>query len=104
MRLQILRYPGRSIYLVKEPLPFSRVVHDVVKRVIHIGTSKGRMLNRITHTPIEECGSGIFLLDKSVSAIGRHWTNFARRLSQKVNSRRGRGRVLSRGAPLPRAS
>src|SRR5882724_4211653 len=96
MRLQILRYPGRSIYLVKEPLPFSRVVHDVVKRLVHIGTGKRRMLNEINHIPIEECGSGIFLLDKSVSAIGRHWTNFTKRLSQKVNSRR----ALSCGAAL----
>src|SRR6266566_8225410 len=96
MRLQILRYPGRSIHLVKEPLSFSRAVHDVVKRLIHIGTSKGRMLNGINHIPIEECGSGIFLLDKSVSAIGRHWTNFTKRLSQKVNSRQRW--VLSSGA------
>ena len=100
MRLQILRYPGRSVHLVKEPLSFSRVVHDVVKRVIHIGTGKRRMLNEINHIPMEECGSGFFLLDKSVAAIGRHWRNFTRRLSQKVNS----GRVLSRGAALAGAS
>jgi len=51
----------------------------------------------MNHMAIEECGSGVFLLGKSVSAIGRHWINFQRRLSQKVNSRQRWG--LPRGDP-----
>jgi len=46
------------------------VVHDVVKRLIHIGTSKGRMLNGINHMAIEECAQAFSPWQERIS----NWT------------------------------